>query len=224
MENARKALLNMTVDTVGKDLLGALVQEMRLLPDLWAKMSEFKQNDVIDRLRKRVEANVQMAVHLISSNGQVVVVGDLEQIVIKDGVKAVLKFSESAPSIDELYRSTGQAVMVVVGSDEQYTEGMDEVKGEADQRAMNLGEEYKPDADGDGMDDEEVIDVEITTLPEFLDSDKDAMFQAGYLAASEGKTESDCPRVAAELVKCWMSGFRKWEEEHPEISDEQEAA
>lgn len=59
MENDRKKLLNMTAETVGKDLLSALVQEIKLLPNTWPKMSENRQNDLIDRLRKRVETNVK---------------------------------------------------------------------------------------------------------------------------------------------------------------------
>lgn len=80
-------------------------------------------------------------------------------------MKAVLKFSESAPSIDELYRSTGKAVLVTVASAAEFTGGMDEVRGESDQRAMDLGQEYT-DEDGDGMgQDDAVIDVEARALP-----------------------------------------------------------
>ena len=49
MENDRKKLLNMTAETVGKDLLAALVQEIKLLPNTWPKMSESRQNDLISR-------------------------------------------------------------------------------------------------------------------------------------------------------------------------------
>jgi ribosome modulation factor len=221
MENDRKKLLNMTAETVGKDLLSALVQEIKLLPNTWPKMSENRQNDLIDRLRKRVETNVKMAVHIIASNNQTVVDGELDSIAIKDGAKAVIKVNQNHPNFLGLCGAQGKAVLVTVAGSGEFTGGMDEVRGESDQRAMNLGEEYKPDSDGEGMDDGGVINGEITTLPEFLDSDKEAMFQAGYLAASEGKPESECPIMAAELVKCWMSGFRKWQEEN---DTDQEAA
>lgn len=215
MENDRKKLLNMTAETVGKDLLAALVQEIKLLPNTWPKMSESRQNDLIDRLRNRVETNVKMAVHIIASNGRTVVAGDLEQIVIKDGVKAVLKFSESAPSIDELYRSTGKAVLVTVASAAEFTGGMDEVRGESDQRAMDLGQEYT-DQDGDGMgdDDHGPIDVEGRVIPEVLESDKVKAYEDGRKAAAEGKSDRDCPIMASELVKAWMRGYREWHEEN----------
>ena len=56
----------MTAETIGKDLLSALIDELRLLPKPWIQLPQDKQNDVIDRLRKRVETNVGMAVHIIS--------------------------------------------------------------------------------------------------------------------------------------------------------------
>ena len=59
------AVLSMTSETVGRDILSALVQEIKLLPKPWVSLSEAKQNDVLDRLRKRVDDNVRMAVHLI---------------------------------------------------------------------------------------------------------------------------------------------------------------
>jgi len=70
-----KTVLGMTADTVGKDLLSALVAELKLMPEPWQKMPKRKQNDIIDRLRDRVAANVKMAVHLISASGRIVVSG-----------------------------------------------------------------------------------------------------------------------------------------------------
>lgn len=165
MENDRKQLLNMTAETIGKDLLGALVQEIKLLPDIWPKMSQSKQNDVIDRLHNRVENAVRMAVHIIASNNQVVVDGDLEQITIKDGAKAVIKINQNHPNFLGLCGAQGKSVLVTVASAAEFTGGMDEVRGESDQRAMDLGQEYT-DEDGDGMgQDDAVIDVEARALP-----------------------------------------------------------
>lgn len=43
----------MTADTIGKDLLSALVTELKLLPKPWPELSNGKQDDTIDRLRER---------------------------------------------------------------------------------------------------------------------------------------------------------------------------
>ncbi len=110
MNDETKQTLSMTAETIGKDILQALVQDVKLLPDVWVKIPKVKQDDVIDRLRNRVETNVKMAVHLVASEGRTVVAGDLDQITIKDGVKAVVKFGSSAPNLHELYEASGKAV------------------------------------------------------------------------------------------------------------------
>ena len=94
--NAPLDFRHMTADTIGKDLLQALLMELRLLPEPWPKLSKARQDDVIDRLRARVETSIKMAVHLLASEGRTVVAGGLDQITIKDGVKAVVKFSPNA--------------------------------------------------------------------------------------------------------------------------------
>lgn len=68
MSKTAKDTMAMTAATIGSDLLQALVQEIKLLPDVWPKLSQKKQDDVIERLRKRVITNVQMATHLIASS------------------------------------------------------------------------------------------------------------------------------------------------------------
>lgn len=139
-----------TAETAGKDLLGALVTEIKLLPDVWQKLPKAKQDDVIERLRKRVAENVSMVVHTLAADGRIVVAGDLEQITIKDGVKAVVKFGASTANLHDLYDANGKAVLVVVANAADYTQGMDDIKGEDDQRSMDLGHEYH-DNDGGGM-------------------------------------------------------------------------
>ena len=83
--NAPQDFRTMTAESVGKDLLSALVTEIKLLPDTWPKIPQKKQDDIIDRLRERVDSQVKMAVHLLAAEGRTVVAGDLDQITIKDG-------------------------------------------------------------------------------------------------------------------------------------------
>lgn len=65
---------------------------------------------------------------------------DLESVSIKDHVKATLKISRnnSDESMHELFGSRNQPCRIVLASAEEYTGGMDEIKGEADQRAIDL--------------------------------------------------------------------------------------
>lgn len=199
----------MTADTIGKDILSAIVTELKLLPKPWPNLSESKQNDIIDRLRSRVESNVRMAVHLIASQGRTVVAGDLDQITIKDGVKAVVKFSSQAPNLHELYDAASKAVLVVVANAADHTGGMDEIRGDGDQRVMDIGREYH-DNDGGGMEGH-VVDApglpapgDTTPTQEELDK----AYDDGYQAASEGRPESDCPVMRGELCIQWVKGWK----------------
>lgn len=221
-----KATMNMTANTLGKDLLSALVLEMKMMPDTWVKLSEKKQNDIIDRLRSRVDASVKMAVHLIAANGRTVVQGDLDKITIKDGAQALIKIGKSVAALHELAEAQGQAVLLVLsGGEGQYTGGMDEVRGESDQRAFEMGREYT-DGDGDGMPeagtpaDDNVVDAEWKEVPGIehqpLREELGAAYQDGRNAAADGKPESDCPVVAGPLCIEWVKGWKDWHDEHPE--------
>ena len=209
----------MTAGSIGKNILQALVTEIKLLQDPWPKLSKEKQDFVIDRLRNCVETNVRMAVHLLASEGRTVVVGDLAQITIKDGVKAVIEFNSKAENLSELYDSTGSAVLVVVAAAAAHLDGMDKVQGEADQRAMDLGHEYQ-DNDGGGM--EKTVDGEVLELPSPDDippSDKELKeaYDAGYEAAADGMDKQSCPVMRSELVAEWIKG---WMEYHEDSSSE----
>ena len=164
MEN-EKDVREMTADTIGADLLQALLAELRLLPKPWDQLPQGRQDDVIDRLRRRVETNVKMAVHLLAAQGRIVVAGAMDQITIKDGVKAVVKFAAGAPGLHDLFDVASKEVLVVVANAGDHTGGIDDIHGESDQRAMDLGHEYRDD-DGGGMDDGRVIDGEVLGLPE----------------------------------------------------------
>lgn len=217
--NAPQDFRAMTAATIGRDLLQALVTEIKLLPDPWQKLSKAKQDDVIDRLRSRVESNVGMAVHMLAAQGRTVVAGDLDQITIKDGVKAVVKFGSASPNLHELYEASGKAVLVIVANPADNTGGMDEVQGESDQRGLDLGHEYH-DNDGGGMEGHaggEVIDGEVLGLPAPGDETPtqeqlDAAEEDGYQAAADGKPESDCPVVKGALCIAWIKGHRRWHE------------
>lgn len=155
-----KAVLGMTSETIGKDLLSALVTEIKLLPDVWQKLSEEMQGDIIDRLRKRVETNVKMAVDLLASEGRTCCIADLEGVTIKDEIKATFKVARANEyeSMQHLFDSVGKACLLVVAEVGAHTGGMDEVQADPNQRGLNLGDE---DQGGDGT----VVDGEATEVP-----------------------------------------------------------
>ncbi len=213
----------MTADTVGLDLLQALLAEIKLLPKPWASLPKSKQDDVIDRLRARVETNVKMAVHLIASDNRTVVVGDLEQVASKDGIKAQFKISPNSEGRHHLFDSVGHACLIVIAGAEAHTSGMDEVQGEDDQRAMDLGHEYH-DNDGGGMDGD-VVDAEFKAIEQQpLQAELDEAYLQGREAAAEGLGQDACPVMPGALCIEWAKGWKAWHEEHDETAGATEGA
>lgn len=217
--NAPQDFRAMTSESIGKSILQALVTEIKLLQEPWPKLSKENQDYVIDRLRSCVESNVRMAVHILAAEGRVVVTGDLAQITIKDGVKAVIEFNSKAENLSDLYDATGSAVLVVVAGAAAHIGGMESVRGEADQRAMDLGHEYR-DNDGGGMD-EKTVDGEVLGLPSPGDVPPSAeelkkAFDDGYEAAADGVDKKSCPVIRAELVAEWIKGWMEYHEDEKE--------
>ncbi len=218
-------ILEMTADSVGRDLLQALVTELKLLPKPWVALTKAKQDDVIDRLRSRVEYQIKMAVHVLASDGRTTIAADLEQVTAKDGIKAQFKISQASQGRHDLFDSVGRACLIVLANAEDHTGGMNEIQGEHDQRAMDLGREYT-DNDGDGMPDDDVVDAEIREVPAIeqqpLQADLDQAYLDGRIAAEEGKAHADCPVMAGPLCIQWIKGWKDWHEEQrePEASDE----
>lgn len=219
-ENEAKNTMAMTANTIGADLLQALVQEVKLLPDVWPKLSQTKQDDVIERLRKRVIHNVQMATHLIASDGRITVVAELAQITVKDGIKAVLTMSKNDPNRHGLIDCQGKTVLIALADAEAHMGEVAAVRGEEDQRAMDLGHEYDPNGDGNGMDDnDDITDATVLALSDDpLNEELEQAYQDGYQAAMEDKPKSDCPVMRHELVAQWTKGWSDYHEQEGDPS------
>lgn len=227
MNNKARDFRQITAETAGKDLLGALVTEIKLLPDVWQKLPKAKQDDVIDRLRNRVMDNVNMVVHVIASQNRTTVAGNLDKVTIKGNVEAVIKFGINAGNLPELFAAAAdqesKTVLVVVADPAAHTHGMDDIKGEDDQRNIDLGHEYH-DNDGGGMDGVSDVDAEtgeIKGLPspdqvKPTEEELEKAWDDGYQAAADGKPQSDCPIIRSELVAEWIKGWKAWHEDNPE--------
>ncbi|WP_269769320.1 DNA translocase FtsK [Pseudomonas aeruginosa] len=144
-------ITSIAAESLGRDLLQALLQEVRALPDVWQKMSEQRQAAVIERMRATVERTVKHAVKLISAGERPAIDGILESVAIKEGIKATFKVSQFNPLRHDLIDRTGKVCMLVVADAAEYLEGMDAIQPDPDQNSLAL--EDGGDADGTGAQD-----------------------------------------------------------------------
>lgn len=116
-------LVEVSAMTMLGDLCSLVIDEMKAAPDVWQKLSERKQHEVIDRVRRRCEDAIRQAVHFIYSEGRTVITADLEQLTAKDGIKAVLTLNRHDENRHELLDSVGKPVLVIVGDARAFTGG-----------------------------------------------------------------------------------------------------
>ena len=138
MTEHNQHFLAMTADTIGEKILAGLVQEIRILPDSWHKLSENKQADVIARLETQVTNAVTLATHMIAGAERKTAYGKLESVAIKDKMKAVLVINQSSPCRHELLDAVEQDCLIILG-------GADEFMG-------NIGGAVQPDPDQSPLD------------------------------------------------------------------------
>lgn len=146
-----QTLKEMTIDSVGVSLMQLFIQHAQDLKKPWQQMSKHQQDSTIDAIRCGVQDAVKQAVELIAAKKRMHVIGTLEQITIKEGVRASIRVGKNAPGLAEIFERQGEAVALVVAHPGEELKGIFEIEGENDQRGLALGHEYKPNSDGEGM-------------------------------------------------------------------------
>ena len=124
-------------ETMGRDLLEALVAEIRLMPDVWQKLGQEAQDDVIERLGNRVRDLTRQAVGLIVSTERTVLAATVDSVTFKDGIKATLKIAKTARGRHDLADQEGADVVLVIADPGEYFQGMVEIRGEDDQLPLS---------------------------------------------------------------------------------------
>ena len=141
MEEEVKAVdvKDIAAEEMGKKLLESLIGVVQSIKRPWDEMTQSEQDDAIGKMRFAVKMATTQAVRLIGSNGATHVVGTLDQITIKDGVKAVVQIGKNAENLPELFEAQGGEVLIVC-SRQGYLDGINEVKGEPDQGSFEMDE------------------------------------------------------------------------------------
>lgn len=117
-------------DTIAGDLVGALIAEFRLLPDIWAKVGHDEQKEIIARIQKRVMDNVREAVRLIAAEDRITVAGELKRVTFADKVEAVFTLGKRDPRAMDLCHAQGLACLIVVADASAHMGGTDKPHGD----------------------------------------------------------------------------------------------
>lgn len=239
MSQNNAAFLHMTADTLGKSLLQGLIQEIRILPDVWQKLSEAKQTDVIERLEQQMRNAATIAVHTIAGSDRDTVYGKLESFTAKDKVKAVFTVSPSSPNQEQLFGAAHQDCLLIIGGAAEFLDGMKDVKADPDQNPLDLnGGDHDMEDPGawGGMqpaDDSDVVDAEFQELPQLTVerfaghtlgeiaigvATKKDVFDAAWLQSRFALTTEEAERVVLQLLDQGVIVLEQENEESRELN------
>ncbi len=127
-----------SAELVARDLLDALVLEIKLLQRPWDALPQAEQDELIERLRRRTIDNVRKALSLIVSDERPVLPATVESVTFKDGIKATLKLSKYAGARHDLADKEGKDVIIVIVDPAEYLQGVHDIKGDPDQTELDV--------------------------------------------------------------------------------------
>jgi len=140
---ARKETINY-IDFYPEEMAGKLVarfvEEMKAMPDVWQKLSEAQQEEVLSRTRMFAEDWTIQMVEVTVADERPQLHAILDQVVVKDGIKAVLTMPKQSEDRHELMDAQGKDVLIVIIDSKAYTGGTGKVKAEKDQKDLSLAE------------------------------------------------------------------------------------
>lgn len=125
----------MTTATIGEALMQLVIQEYKAMPEVWQKLPENKQRDVIDRSRDCITKAVKNAVHLIASEGKPIISAVIEQVNAKAGLelKAKVAGCSSENKLALIEHAGGGTCLIVLVDAAANMGNMNIVKPEPDQ-------------------------------------------------------------------------------------------
>lgn len=125
-------------ETMHGDLMKIVLDELKAAPDVWQKLSEVEQDDVIERVKRRTGEVIADCVQLIATRGFTRIAAKVESVTVKDGIKAVLTLSQFASARHELVDAQGQTAYIVLADTDAFAGGTEAHQAEPNQGALVL--------------------------------------------------------------------------------------
>lgn len=118
-------------------ILEILKREQNASRLAWPDLPEEAQLDIINRVDRAVTEQIAVAVQLMAADGRLVVVGNIEQMVVKDGLKLTIKTPHTESNLLVLGGHVKGAVLLVIADDKAFLGG-EKREPEPSQRPLPL--------------------------------------------------------------------------------------
>lgn len=147
--NGAKESLTITAATMGHDFLAALLVELRSMPGHWATLNAEKQQEIIGKLKEKIQAGIETAVRIMLTSEFPAVQAEVDHVGFKGGIVAGLKIPKDAPYRHQLADAQGTKVLIVISDPARWMNRMDEIKARGDQIDL-FDADYDPARDQPG--------------------------------------------------------------------------
>ena len=126
----------LAAEHLGTSYIQMLLQELKAAPDVWQKLSENQQHEIIERARQNAARSIAGAVNAIITNGHTALGGTIESVNIKDKIKltVIVAKGNDTEALTELYQAGSEhPCQIMLGNAEQYLGGMDLIQADPNQ-------------------------------------------------------------------------------------------
>lgn len=135
-QSVAQAAAELAAETLGRDLLASMVEELRAAPDCWEKMSQVRQDQTISRMRVRVQKLVSETLSILFRGQYPALPALLTGISMNKGLQVKLAIDRNAPSRYELLDMINRQVVIVLADPEEYVQRMEEIRAQEKQRDL----------------------------------------------------------------------------------------
>jgi hypothetical protein len=105
---------DLAAETLKGDVRDWYLDRVKQLQKPWQQMGEAEQRSLIYDAESAAADMVRKAVRILAAEGRKVIVAQLEQVTVKDGIKAVVTLSKHDACRHELVDAQGKDVLIVV--------------------------------------------------------------------------------------------------------------
>ena len=134
------ANVGMVPEMMHAELRDMILERLRDTRARWDEMSEAKQSEIIAGVDADVTQVVVRAVTMLSEHRFPSVRGVLDQVVVKDGLKAVVKIAPDADDRHEIVDAVGSPIHISVADPRAFMAEKGQVKADPDQTELSLRE------------------------------------------------------------------------------------
>jgi hypothetical protein len=123
-------------ETMHGDLMALVIDELKAAPRTWHELGEDEQDEIIDRVKRRVGEAIEDCVRMIATAGFTRIPATLDAVQVKDGIKVTLSLSQHHAGRHDLVDAQGSTVCIVLANVDQFGGGTEALKAEPAQGDM----------------------------------------------------------------------------------------